>query len=659
MRSIERIAVVIGTVLFALFGTGAPTYAQSGLSPSAIFRSARPSIVFIVGGDRSGQPTVQGSGFIIAPDRIITNHHVVAGASTALAVFSDGATSAITEVAADSPTQDLIVLVAKTGQRPSLHLGDELTLQQGDPVYAIGAPQGLELTLTNGIVSAFRNIDNRFLIQSTAAIGHGSSGGPLFDREGKVVGVTSALLSGTPGIYFAVGAGDLKRLLRTPQLVVLSFTEWARQNTDETTGSSASQAASPSASDADQIEKLLQDKKFDQARTAVQTLSAQEPDAEIVHRLTGELDERTGDLDGALRELDLAIQKEPTDAVGQFYYAIALFGARRFQEALDHEQKSNALEPTDSDQPLLALLYYSVRNYAQAEDVARKILTSDSKNETALAVLAGVAYHGASSQQDTWEQYAQQLSVVNPDSFWVHMSQGFNAYSQKQVENAVAAFTAAEQDNFPDSAPYFILATWYDGASDIGRANDQIEAGLASIPDDLQLLSEGVYVSLRGHDNTEAGRRFSSLEESYKGTLETVGTGCLYYYGVGQPLDALPYCARQAEMSPNDHTAHSNYGWAALDANKFPLALQQFSQAYKIASPNWNQLSEVQVVDLLWGFTIADYYTGDKKHAHKLLRITRKNYPTAATVTGLQQMPFLWSAATMTRIETILREFPN
>ena len=637
----------------------APASAQNDLSPSVIFKNARPSIVLIICTDSSGQPTVQGSGFVIAQDRIVTNHHVLVGSSGAAAIFSDGGTSDITAVVADSPANDLTVLVTKTGQRPALRLGDELDLQQGDTVYAIGAPRGLELTLTNGIVSAFRNLDSQFLIQSTAAIGHGSSGGPLLDHQGRVVGVTSALLSDTPGIYFSVGIGDLKRLLRTPQMVTLPFDEWAKQNAEVPATTSNSQAASPGPDEAGQIEKLIQDKKFDQAKTALDALSAQQPDAEVVHRLTGELDGRTGDNDGALRELSLSVQKDPTDPFGQFYYAIALFRARRFAEALEHEQKSNELAPTASDQPLLALLYYAVRDYKHAEEMARKILTSDPSDETALGVLAGVAYHGMSSQSDSWKDYVQRLSVMHADSFWVHMSEGVDAYQQKSVEKSVAAFKAAEQFDFPDSAPYYFLATWFAQSSEIGEANDQINAGLISVPNDPQLLYEGMFVSLTAHDNTEAGRRFATLNQLYPDEALTVGAGCLYYYGIGQPESALPYCARQIQMLPNNRVAHSDYAWAALDANQVPLAAQEFSQAYKLASPTWNQLTDVEVIDLLWGVTIVDYDSGDKKKARKLLETIRHGYPSAVTVTGLQQMPLLWSAATMSRIETILMEFPK
>jgi tetratricopeptide (TPR) repeat protein len=515
---------------------------------------------------------------------------------------------------------------------------------------------GLELSLTNGIVSAFRNLDNRFVIQSTAAIGHGSSGGPLFDRGGKGVGITSSLLSDTPGIYFSVGVGDLKCVLRTPQFVTLSFAEWAKQNADATSAPGGKPAPTSEPSEAEQIDKLIQDKKFDQAAAALQLLSSEQPDTEVVPRLSGELDTRLKNVDGAIKELDLAVQKGPTDAIGHFYYAIALFQARRFGEALEHEQKSNGLAPTDADPPVLAMLYYAVRDYKQAESFAKKALSSDPKNEMALGILAGVSYNQPSSHAETWQQYAQQLALLNRDNFWVHMSEGMNAYNQNLAQDAVKAFKAAEQDDFPDSAPYLFLALWYARASQIGEANDEINAGLVSVPNDPLLLNQGMFVSLRAHDETQAGRRFASLQQFYPGAFVTVAAGCLYYYGIGQPTNALPYCARQIAMAPNDHTAHSNYGWVALDANQFPLALQEFNEAYKIASPDWNKLTEVQVVDLLWGFTIADYYSGDKKNARKLVETIRHSYPDAATVTGLQKLPLLWSETTMTRIEIILRD---
>lgn len=96
----ERVLLVFWVTVLALVPMSAST--RSNLSPSAIFRTAKPSIVLIIGSDSSGQPTVQGSGFIVAQDQIVTNHHVVEGSAEATAVFSDGATSDVTDVVGDT-----------------------------------------------------------------------------------------------------------------------------------------------------------------------------------------------------------------------------------------------------------------------------------------------------------------------------------------------------------------------------------------------------------------------------------------------------------------------------------------------------------------------------------------------------------------------------
>jgi S1-C subfamily serine protease len=188
-------------------------------SPSAIYDRTHQSVVVIVSADKDAKPTGQGSGFIVSKNRVVTNHHVIDGAAVVIIVFADGGASEIDRIAADSPARDITILSVYTGTRPALSLGDELSVRQGDPVYALGAPRGLELSITNGIVSGFRHIDEEFMIQNTAPIAPGSSGGPLFDGEGRVIGVTTSLLTDSPGIYFSIGVGEVRRLLRTPNIV--------------------------------------------------------------------------------------------------------------------------------------------------------------------------------------------------------------------------------------------------------------------------------------------------------------------------------------------------------------------------------------------------------------------------------------------------------
>ncbi len=86
------------------------------------------------------------------------------------------------------------------------------------------------------------------------------------------------------------------------------------------------------------------------------------------------------------------------------------------------------------------------------------------------------------------------------------------------------------------------------------------------------------------------------------------------------------------------------------------MASQEFGIAYGLVKDKWNDLTKTQAVDLSWGFAIAAYYTGDKKNCRKLLQDLNKSDPSLLTVTGLEQLPLVWSRKTTTRIELILRD---
>lgn len=159
-----------------------------------------------------------GSGFVIDPKGIVvTNNHVIEGADKIEVTFIDGTTLPATIKGAD-PKTDLAVLEIKSGKElPYVELGDSDRIRVGDWVVAIGNPFGLGGTVTAGIVSALNrdihagNYDD--FIQTDAAINRGNSGGPLFDMEGRVVGVNSAIISpsgASVGIGFAVPASTVK-----------------------------------------------------------------------------------------------------------------------------------------------------------------------------------------------------------------------------------------------------------------------------------------------------------------------------------------------------------------------------------------------------------------------------------------------------------------
>jgi serine protease Do len=164
------------------------------------------------GGPRGDAPfRGQGSGFIISADGLIlTNAHVVRGASEVTVKLSDRREFRAKVLGADSAT-DVAVLKVDGQNLPAVALGDAKQVQVGDPVLAIGSPFGFEQTATQGIVSAKgRSLPGDAyvpFIQTDAAVNPGNSGGPLFDANGRVIGINAQIYSrsgGFQGLAFAI-----------------------------------------------------------------------------------------------------------------------------------------------------------------------------------------------------------------------------------------------------------------------------------------------------------------------------------------------------------------------------------------------------------------------------------------------------------------------
>jgi len=199
-------------------------------------QNALSKVVMIIVMDENRQPLAIGSGFVVGKNgEIATNYHVVEGASSALIKFANQEAKftpmAIIHKDAD---KDLAVLKISSPTSP-IGLGDDEINSVGQRVFAIGNPEGLEGTVSEGIISGFRKIDDTFrLMQITAPISPGSSGGPVLNGKGEVIGVASGSLISGQNLNFAIPVTELKRLLsRKP--VDLPF---RRSNLPETKASS-------------------------------------------------------------------------------------------------------------------------------------------------------------------------------------------------------------------------------------------------------------------------------------------------------------------------------------------------------------------------------------------------------------------------------------
>lgn len=189
-------------------------YSQAVVS---VVESVGPAVVNIsVGSSRrrqAGDETGAGSGVIIAPDGyILTNDHVVRNAKTLKIGLTDGTRLSAALVGKD-PATDLAVIRAGASYLPPATLGSSDRLRVGQLAIAMGNPFGFQSTVSTGVVSALgralRSTDGRLIeniIQHTAPLNPGNSGGPLVDSGGKVVGINTAIIAMAQGIGFAIPA---------------------------------------------------------------------------------------------------------------------------------------------------------------------------------------------------------------------------------------------------------------------------------------------------------------------------------------------------------------------------------------------------------------------------------------------------------------------
>ncbi len=208
LSAARRLGRIAGFFLVCL---AAPAQAQApaaGLTPAQIARTAIPSVVLI------RTPTGLGSGFVAAAGgKIVTNFHVVRGATQASVVTSDGKEYKDIEVLSVDEPRDLVVLrTAARGLTP-LTLGDSSQAKPGDHVVAIGNPLGLGDTVSDGLLSGLRELANLSLLEISAPISPGSSGGPVFNDHGEVIGVSALVIAGGQNLNFAVPINAVKAML--------------------------------------------------------------------------------------------------------------------------------------------------------------------------------------------------------------------------------------------------------------------------------------------------------------------------------------------------------------------------------------------------------------------------------------------------------------
>ena len=309
-------AVRVASVLFLLMVNN---LLASSIDSEEIFKKYAPSVMLIHSNLTDGGKAL-GTGFVLKEDGIIvTNFHVIEGSKDLSAEAYTGGKFPITSVLATDKKRDIAVLKIDARNLVPLKLADSDKVISGMSVVVIGNPIGLEQTITEGIVSAIRtDKDHGNVIQISAAISHGSSGSPVFNKEGEVIGMATFTFEGGESLNFAIASKGISDVF-SEALKAASNTVPQGDNGIYTPnqlikGSKDEDIAAANDPRFKKYKDLEQSKSYFEMLPIANSLAKDYQHSALVQRLLSDSYYYTGDSDAALTAAKSAIDLDPTNA---------------------------------------------------------------------------------------------------------------------------------------------------------------------------------------------------------------------------------------------------------------------------------------------------------------------------------------------------------
>jgi hypothetical protein len=316
----------------------------------ALAKKARPAVMLLVVSDAAGKEIATGTGFLVSSDgKLITNHHVIEDAASAVAKAENGGLFPVEGVLADDPKNDLVLLKLKGKDLPFLPLGNSDKIEVGTRIVVIGSPLGFEGTLSEGIVSAVRELMGDIkLLQVTAAISPGSSGSPVMNASGEVVGVATFLFKGGQSVNFAVSAKAAMDLLtRTRTVTTIRHLSQPETSMDSLIWSSAHAKAIIAGFATDDWPQTLK---------SAQALVREFPNAALSHCIIAGVYALLKMCDDALAESRQAVKLEPDNYKGWFLLGVCYAACSKFEDAIMPLEQARKLNPSTNDFQFWSLL---------------------------------------------------------------------------------------------------------------------------------------------------------------------------------------------------------------------------------------------------------------------------------------------------------------
>ncbi len=388
------------------------------LTPGQVFERVKDSVVVVQALDSQGKPKSQGSGVMLPSAQVATNCHVVKDGVR----FQVGRDSQFVaaELRASDGEKDLCLLVAIGFAAKPVVLGKAAALKVGEAVYAVGSPQGLELSLSNGIVSQLRG-GLPPLIQTTAAISRGSSGGGLFDAEGRLVGITTFYLEGGQSLNFALPVEWLAEIKpgRKTTPVVRSTLDWM--------------VGALALGTKEDWEGLLD---------WCQRWTDADPRNNAAWRCIGIADARLHRHGDAIKAFRESLRLSPEDALTWSHLGNSYRYLKGYDDAIEALQKALRLEPKNADAwSSLAAVYIELERAGDAADAYREMARLNPDQIETWVALADV-YNDLKRHHEAIDA-ARQALKIQPGHAGVWYQLGYAYTKLQRHSEAIDAYQQA------------------------------------------------------------------------------------------------------------------------------------------------------------------------------------------------------------------------
>jgi tetratricopeptide (TPR) repeat protein len=499
------------------------------LTPGQVFDKVKDAVVVVKTQDADGKLKKQGSGVILPSGKVATNCHVVEGGSSYKVGRGKQLVTAI--LYAEDGNKDICILDAKGMKGKPAHLGKAVGLKVGDTVYAVGAPQGLELSLSDGIVAQLRGSPSP-LIQTTAAISPGSSGGGLFDRDGRLVGLTTFYVEGGQSLNFAMPVEWISEVKPGRKLAVGGYSQsefWKRS-----------------------IANINNDKELQRLLDWCQKWT----------------------------------KSDPENADAWYSLGVSYSLLNRYNDAIEAHRQALSIDPENADAWYgLGNTYGNLDRYNEAIEAYRQVLRINPEYGFFAWNGLGDAYHNLKRDNEAIEAYLQAVRILPEFKFgWRSLG---NAYSNlKLYDDAIEAYRHALRIDPKDAFTWARLGNSYRA---LKRSEDAIEAHRQALHVDPKYAyawtSLGdTYRDLKRYDEAIANYRSAQrLDPKDVYTWQILG---ITYGQLNRHNEAIEVYRQLLRINPEDADAWFGLGDSYGQINRDNDAVEAYRQGLSIDPEN-------------------------------------------------------------------------